>query len=118
MDVVVYLGTHRLWIDVSVINTCAPCYLGKPNALRDRENHKRFKYAREVKCSGVQFCPAIISTYGELGDCFAGLLKRIAVKAMESHPYPLTRLPDAWIAAYKLQLIHRIAAVLAYDNHL
>ena len=37
---------------------------------------------------------------------------------MESHPYPLTRLPDAWIAAYKLQLINRIAVVLAYGNHL
>ena len=54
----------------------------------------------------------------ELSDCSAGLLKRIAVKAMEAHPYPLTRDPDAWIAAYKLHLMHRIAAVLAYGNHL
>ena len=58
-----------------------------------------------MKRARVQFVPAIISTYGELSDFFAGLLKRIAVKVMETNPYPLTRDPDAWIAAYKLHLM-------------
>ena len=30
----------------------------------------------------------------------------------------ITREPENWVAAYKLQLMHRIAAVLAYSNHL
>ena len=88
MDLVVYLGTHQMWIDVSVLNTCAPSYLNKSNVLRRRENAKRAKYAREVKRAGVQFIPAIISTYGELSDYFAGLLKRIAVKAS---PVPIDK---------------------------
>ena len=118
MDLVVYLGTTQLWVDMSVLNTCAPSYLGKRNAPRDRERHKTSKYAREAKKASAQFIPAVISTYGELGNSFAALLKRIATKAMNTHPCALTREPEKWVAAYKLQLMHRIAAVLAYSNHL
>merc|ERR1712023_436698 len=117
MDLMVFLGTTQLWVDVSVLNKRAPSYLENSKVMRERERYKNSKYAREAKKSGAQFFPAIISTYGELSDSFAALLKRIALKAMNTHPYALTRLHDAWIAAYKFQLMHRIAGALAY-NHL
>jgi hypothetical protein len=117
MDLVVYLPTEVIWLDVSVVNPAKPSYLGK-KATQARAAEKRGKWQKAADASGVIFIPLIFETYGAMGAEVQGLLERIACKAMLNHPYPLGDTAKEWTAKYKAELRVQLAVAIAQANHL
>jgi hypothetical protein len=117
MDLVIYLPTQVIWMDLSVANPAKESYAGK-NALKARSKEKCAKWQRAAEARGASFIPLTFETYGAMGAEVLALLTSIASKAMLNYPYPLGSTGAEWIAKYKAELKVQLAVALAQANHL
>ena len=87
------------------------------SAVKMREDEKRGKYGVQAKNRGIQFIPAVIDVFGDMGKDFLDLLK-IARFARSSSPYAPECSEEDWAGRYAFYLKKHVATVLAYGNHL
>ena len=120
MDIVITLPSgERMWIDVSVVNPEAPTYASKATPATElRAAEKVAKWGHLAREQGIQFIPAIIDVYGNMGAGYESLLQFIADKAFWVAPFQHQLKGQAWKGNYVSGLRQRLSTSLAYCNFL
>ena len=79
-DLHVTTPSGQISIDVSVVHPLAPSYADKDSdsTILARENSKKQKYREYVKQIGHQFLPAVLDSYGKVGEGLRSVVKEVS----------------------------------------
>ena len=118
MDVVVYSGAKRFWIDVSIVNPLAATYVRSRNAIKVRESVKRGRWSRHAAAVGAIFLPFVVNAFGGLGPSAISVLQMVAVQALKASPYRRTAPAGRWMQAHREASAQRVTAAIWHINNI